>query len=69
MVKNPPANAGDRGDIGGLILEQKDPLQEETATHFSMLAWKIPATEEPGGLSTHTHKHYTYNTSSNTYLK
>ena len=44
-------------------LGQEDPLEKEMATHFSMLAWKIPATEEPGGLSTHTHKHYTYNTS------
>ena len=68
MVKNPPANAGDIGDIG-LILEQKDPLEEEMATHFSMLAWKIPGTEEPGGLSTHTHKHYISNYFSNTYLK
>jgi len=41
VVKNPPANAGDIGEIG-LILEQKDPLEEEMATHFSMLAWKIP---------------------------
>ena len=52
----------------GLILEQEDPLEEEMATHFSMLAWKISGTEEPGGLSTHTHKHYTYNYS-NKYLK
>ena len=49
MVKNPPANAGDIGDIG-LILEQKDPPEEEMATHFSILAWRIPWTEEPGGL-------------------
>ena len=31
-------------------LGQEDPLKEEMATHFSILAWKIPWTEEPGGL-------------------
>ena len=28
----------------------EDPLQEEMATHSSILAWKIPWTEKPGGL-------------------
>ena len=28
----------------------KDPLKEEMATHYSILAWEIPWTEEPGGL-------------------
>ena len=28
----------------------EDPLQEEMATHSSILAWKIPWAEEPGGL-------------------
>ena len=40
MVKNPPANAGDIRDTGlipGL----------EMATHSSILAWRIPWTEEP----------------------
>ena len=32
------------------ILGQEDPLEEEMATHFNILAWKIPWTEEPGGL-------------------
>ena len=31
-------------------LVQEDPLEEEMATHSSILAWKIPWTEEPGGL-------------------
>ena len=31
-------------------LGQKDPLEKEMATHSSMLAWRIPWTEEPGGL-------------------
>ena len=38
-------------------LVQKDLLEKETATHFSILAWEIPWTEEPGGLqSTELHK-------------
>ena len=31
-------------------LTQEDPLEKEMATHSSILAWKIPWTEEPGGL-------------------
>ena len=31
-------------------LGREDPLEKETATHFSILAWRIPQTEEPGGL-------------------
>ena len=31
-------------------LGREDPLEEEMATHSSMLAWRIPWTEEPGGL-------------------
>ena len=46
-VKNPPARAGDMG----LIPEcQEDPLEEEMATHSSILAWRIPWTEELGRL-------------------
>ena len=46
MVKNLPACiAGDLGSIPG----QEDPLEKEMATHFSILTWKIPWTEEPGG--------------------
>ena len=46
VVKNPPASAGD----AGLLLDQEDPLEKEMATHSSILAWRIPWTEEPGGL-------------------
>ena len=46
MVKNPPTNAGDEVQS----LDQKDPLEEEMATHSSILAWEIPWTEEPRGL-------------------
>ena len=31
-------------------LGQEDPLEKEMTTHSSILAWKIPWTEEPGGL-------------------
>ena len=31
-------------------LDQEDPLEKGTATHSSILAWKIPWTEESGGL-------------------
>ena len=31
-------------------LGQEDPLEKEMATHASILAWKVPWTEEPGGL-------------------
>ena len=32
------------------FLGREDPLEKETATHSSTLAWKIPWTEEPGRL-------------------
>ena len=31
-------------------MSQEDPLEKGTVTHFSILAWKIPWREEPGGL-------------------
>ena len=31
-------------------LAQEDPEEEGTATHSSILAWRIPLSEEPGGL-------------------
>ena len=33
-----------------LPLGHEDPLEKKIATHFSVLAWKIPWIEEPGGL-------------------
>ena len=45
MVKNLPTNAGDVRDE---VLGQEDPLEKEMATHSSILAWRIPCTEEPG---------------------
>ena len=32
------------------FLGQEDPLEEDTATHSSVLAWRFPWAEEPGGL-------------------
>ena len=49
MVKNPPANAGDERDMVQ-SLGREDPLEEGMATLSSILAWRIPWTEEPGGL-------------------
>ena len=49
VVKNQPASAGDIRD-GGQSLNQGDPLEEGMAAHSSVLAWRIPWTEEPGGL-------------------
>ena len=48
-VKNQPANA--RGKRGmHMTPESGISLEEEMATHSRILAWKIPRTEEPGGL-------------------
>ena len=48
VVKNSPASAGDTRD-GVRSLGQEDTLEEEMVSHFSILAWKIPWIEEPGG--------------------
>ena len=42
-------SAGSVGNLG-LISGLEDPLEKEMATHSSILAWRIPWTEEPGGL-------------------
>ena len=49
MVKNLPASVGDGRDTD-LILGLEDPLEKGMATQFSILACRIPLTEEPGGL-------------------
>ena len=49
VVKNLPANAGDARDKSLLLGLGRSPI-EGMATHSSILAWKIPWTEEPGGL-------------------
>jgi len=47
--KESACNAGDAGDEGS-ITGSEDPLEEGRAIHSSILAWKIPWTEKPGGL-------------------
>ena len=49
MVKNLPANAGDI-ETWVQSLGQKDPLEEGMATGSTVLAWRVPWTEELGGL-------------------
>ena len=46
LVKNLPAMQ----EMQVLSLGQEDPLEEEMATHSSILAWRIPWREELGGL-------------------
>ena len=46
MVKTLPA----RQETQAQSLGEEDPLEREMATHTSILAWRIPWTEEPGGL-------------------
>ena len=49
VVKNPPAMQElQEANVGSL--GRADPLEEGMATHSSILAWRIPWTEEPGGL-------------------
>ena len=49
MVKNLPANA-ELQEMWAQSLCQEDSLEEEIATHSSILVWKMPWTEEPGRL-------------------
>ena len=46
MVKNPPAMQETRVQSLG----RENPLEEEMATHSSILAWTLPWSEQPGGL-------------------
>ena len=47
VLKNLPANAGEAGDASSIPGTGRS-LEKEIATHSSILAWKIPWTEEPG---------------------
>ena len=57
MVMDPPAVPETRGQSLG----QEDPLEEGIATHSSILAWKIPWSEEPGGLQSMGSQRIRYN--------
>ena len=52
MVKNPPAMQ----ETQVLSLGQENPLEKGTTTHSSILAWRIPWTEESAGYSPWGHK-------------
>ena len=60
MVKNLPANAAEVRDPGS-ILSWDDPLEEDMATHSNILAWRIPWTEESGGLQSIGSQRVRYN--------
>ena len=49
MVKNLPVMQ----ETWGRSLGGEDPLEKEMATHSSILAWRVPWTEEPGGAAVH----------------
>ena len=57
MVKNLPAMQ--KTWVRSMTLE--DPLEEGVATHSSILAWRIPWTEEPGGLQSMESQRVGYN--------
>ena len=59
-VKNPPAMQEPQ-ETWVQFLDQEDPLEEGMATHSSILAWKIPWTEEPGGLQSIGYQTVGYN--------
>ena len=52
MVKNASANA-ETSETRVLSLGWEDPLEKGIATRSSILAWRIPWTEEPGGFTAH----------------
>ena len=49
MEKKLPTSTGDVRDVGSVLELERSP-EEGVATHSSILAWRIPWTEEPGGL-------------------
>ena len=57
MVKNLPPMQ----ETQVQFLGQEDPVEKGIATHFSILAWRIPWTEEPGGLQSRGSQRVRYN--------
>ena len=49
-------------------LGQEDPLEKDMATHSSILVWRIPRTEEPGGLRSMGLQRVGYNQATNTFF-
>ena len=60
LVKNAPASARDVRDMGSIFPCWEDALEEGMATHSSILAWRIPCTEESGGLQSTGSKSQTW---------
>ena len=50
VVKNPPADARETQEMWVQSLGLEDPLEKGMATHSRIFTWRIPLTEEPGGL-------------------
>ena len=65
MVKNHPASVGDMGLIPG----QEDLLKKGMATHSSILAWRIPWTEETDGLQSMGWQRVGHDLATTTYIK
>ena len=63
MLKNLPAML----ETQVQSLGQEDPLEKGMATHSSILAWRIPRTEEPGGLQSMGSQRIGHDCATNTY--
>ena len=63
IVKNLPAMR----ETQVRSLGQEDPLEKEMATHSSILAWRIPWTEQPGGLQSMRSQRVRHNWETNTF--
>ena len=60
MGKESPYNEGEKQADMSLNPGWEDPLEEGTAIHSSILAWRIPWTEEPGSLQAWGRKSWTW---------
>ena len=68
MVKNPPTNAGDARDVGSIPRSgrgQEEALEEEMATHSSILAWEFHGQRSLVGhkesdMTAHTHTSFAF---------
>ena len=67
VVNNPPANAGDFKDVGS-VPGSGSSTEKEMAIHCSILAWRIPWTEDPDGLQSWSHKELDTNEHTHTAL-
>ena len=69
MVKNPPANARNLQEMQVRSLGCEDPSEGVMATYSSMLAWRIPWTEESGGLQSMGLSRGGHNLATNTFTE